>query len=79
MYSDGSWEMYTDFVGGVQFWGYALASGSGDGAVRMWDSESFPPSLASFWESKADNSISENWPSSPDASWSYCPGHLSPI
>jgi division protein 1 len=39
-YADGSWEMYQDFVGGVQFWGYALASGSGDGAVRMWDSES---------------------------------------
>ena len=38
-YADGSWEMYQDFVGGVQFWGQALASGSGDGAVRMWDSE----------------------------------------
>ncbi|PWY98263.1 mitochondrial division protein 1 [Testicularia cyperi] len=35
--ADGSWEMYQDFVGGVQFWGYALASGSGDGGVRMWD------------------------------------------
>ncbi|KAG8817979.1 Mitochondrial fission protein [Serendipita sp. 399] len=35
--ADGSWDMYTDFVGGVQFWGYALVSGSGDGAVRMWD------------------------------------------
>lgn len=38
-YADGSWEMYEDFVGGVQFWGYALASGTGDGCVRMWDSE----------------------------------------
>jgi division protein 1 len=37
-YSDGSWDMYQDFVGGVQFWGYALASGSADGCVRMWDS-----------------------------------------
>ncbi|ETW87713.1 hypothetical protein HETIRDRAFT_431969 [Heterobasidion irregulare TC 32-1] len=36
-YSDGSWELYQDFVGAVQFWGYALVSGSGDGAVRMWD------------------------------------------
>ncbi|TFK76686.1 WD40 repeat-like protein [Pluteus cervinus] len=36
-YSDGSWELYQDFVGGVQFWGYGLVSGSGDGAVRMWD------------------------------------------
>ncbi|CAE6372877.1 unnamed protein product [Rhizoctonia solani] len=25
------------FVGGLQFWGYALVSGSADGAVRMWD------------------------------------------
>ena len=38
-YADGTWEMYQDFVGGVQFWGYALASGSGDGGVRMWDSK----------------------------------------
>ncbi|ESK98152.1 trp-asp repeats containing protein [Moniliophthora roreri MCA 2997] len=36
-YADGSWDMYEDFVGGVQFWGYGLVSGSGDGAVRMWD------------------------------------------
>ncbi|KAJ6626942.1 WD40-repeat-containing domain protein [Mycena sp. CBHHK59/15] len=36
-YSDGTWDMYEDFVGGVQFWGYGLVSGSGDGAVRMWD------------------------------------------
>ena len=39
-YADGSWEMYQDFIGAVQFWGYALVSGSGDGAVRMWDSKS---------------------------------------
>jgi len=38
-YSEGNWETYEDFVGGVQFWGYGLVSGSGDGAVRMWDSE----------------------------------------
>lgn len=38
-YADGSWDMYQDFVGGVQFWGYGLVSGSGDGAVRMWDSK----------------------------------------
>ncbi|KAG1758005.1 WD40-repeat-containing domain protein [Suillus lakei] len=28
--ADGSWDMYEDFVGGVQFW-------AGTGAVRMWD------------------------------------------
>lgn len=39
-YADGTWEMYGDFVGGLQFWGYALASGSGDGGVRMWDRKS---------------------------------------
>lgn len=43
-YADGSREVYQDFVGGVQFWGYGLVSGSGDGAVRMWDSES-----TGFW------------------------------
>lgn len=37
-YADGSWDLYQDFVGAVQFWGYGLVSGSGDGAVRMWDS-----------------------------------------
>lgn len=41
-YADGTWDMYQDFVGSVQFWGYALMSGSGDGAVRMWDSEYQP-------------------------------------
>jgi len=38
-YADGTRELYEDFVGGVQFWGYGLVSGSGDGAVRMWDSK----------------------------------------
>lgn len=38
-YSDGSWDLYEDYVGGVQCWNYALASGTGDGCVRMWDSE----------------------------------------
>ena len=38
-YADGSWEPYEDFVGGIQFWGYALASGTRDGCVRMWDSK----------------------------------------
>ena len=37
LYADGSWELYQDFIGAVQSWEYALVSGSGDGAVRMWD------------------------------------------
>jgi division protein 1 len=39
-YADGTWDLYQDFIGACQFWGYALVSGSGDGAVRMWDSAS---------------------------------------
>ncbi|KAI0344093.1 WD40 repeat-like protein [Trametopsis cervina] len=42
-FSDGSWDMYQDFVGAVQFWGYGLVSGSGDGAVRMWDMRTGQP------------------------------------
>ncbi|KAF8508746.1 WD40-repeat-containing domain protein [Gautieria morchelliformis] len=36
-YADGSWDMYEDFVGGLQIVYEGLISGSGDGAVRMWD------------------------------------------
>ena len=36
--SDGSWDLFEDFVGALQFWGFALVSGSGDSIIRMWDS-----------------------------------------
>ncbi|KZO92084.1 WD40 repeat-like protein [Calocera viscosa TUFC12733] len=36
-------EMWTDYVGGVQAWGYALVSGSGDGGVRLWDMRTGQP------------------------------------
>ena len=39
-YADGSWDMYDDFVGGLQIVYEGLISGSGDGVVRMWDSQS---------------------------------------
>lgn len=32
-------DAYEDYVGGLQFWGYGLVSGSADGVVRMWDSK----------------------------------------
>jgi division protein 1 len=66
-YADGSWEMYQDFVGGVQFWGYALASGSGDGGVRMWDSES----LRTIHLGWSDGLRSANGTSTSNAHWSY--------
>jgi division protein 1 len=35
---EDAWDTgYDDFVGGIQLWSYALASGSADGCVRMWD------------------------------------------
>lgn len=36
--SDGSRDLFEDFVGALQFWGFALVSGSGDSVIRMWDS-----------------------------------------
>ncbi|KAI0719147.1 WD40 repeat-like protein [Cerioporus squamosus] len=39
----GTFALYQDFVGALQFWGYALVSGSGDGAVRMWDMRTGQP------------------------------------
>lgn len=39
--SGSSWMDYDlqehSFVGGLQFWEYALCSGTIDGALRMWD------------------------------------------
>ena len=71
-YADGTWEMYQDFVGGVQFWGYALASGSGDGGVRMWDSMSSWRQDLCFTEhlNSADRS------STSDIDWTYSTRHL---
>lgn len=62
-YADGSWDMYQDFVGGVQFWGYGLVSGSGDGAVRMWDSKL--SSAIEFCGKLTDSMRSAYWTSSP--------------
>lgn len=61
-YADGTWDLYQDFIGSVQFWGYALVSGSGDGAVRMWDSTF---ALRSTFVNRIEaNTISAYWASS---------------
>lgn len=60
-FSDGSWDLYEDFVGGIQFWGYALVSGSGDGGVRMWDSAFFLNSFSGWY---LIGPFSAHWPSS---------------
>lgn len=38
-YADGSWDIYDDFIGGLQIVYEGLISGSGDGIIRMWDSQ----------------------------------------
>lgn len=83
-FSDGSWDMYQDFVGAVQFWGYALVSGSGDGAVRMWDSKY---GLARM-HGDADWRVcllltyvrcSEDGPAAPDVAGTHWPCDLSAV
>jgi len=76
-YADGTKETYEDFVGGVQFWGYGLVSGSGDGAVRMWDSRS---NITIRGEHKLIFKIpSAYWASSQDAARAYWPCNVSPV
>lgn len=72
-YADGSWEMYQDFIGAVQFWGYGLVSGSGDGAVRMWDSKSF----VVCWPSVNCHSAHGTSPS--NTGWAHWTSDLPPI
>lgn len=76
-YADGSWEMYQDFVGGVQFWGYALVSGSGDGAVRMWDSEFIFNSQVNVISDASTHSA--YWAGTSDLAWTYCSCNLSAV
>ena len=77
-YSDGSWEMYQDFVGAVQFWGHALVSGSGDSAVRLWDSMCFLSMSVDVWLTKS-LLRSAYRPAASDAPGPYSPRHLSAI
>lgn len=81
-YADGSWEMYEDFVGGVQFWGYALASGTGDGCVRMWDSKPTRSCDSRLERSRSDaccSSRSAYRPGPPHARWPHWSGHVRPV
>jgi division protein 1 len=71
-YADGSWEMYQDFVGGVQFWGYGLVSGSGDGAVRMWDSKS-------LWSPFAAPNVKFSFPVRTGQAHRTLMGHTGPV
>ncbi|TFY72239.1 hypothetical protein EVG20_g750 [Dentipellis fragilis] len=83
-YADGSWELYQDFVGAVQFWGYALVSGSGDGAVRMWDSECFLARFGAKGRSADNGSLraaaaSAHRTGAPDAAGTYGPCDVSAV
>lgn len=77
--ADGSWDMYQDFVGAVQFWGYGLVSGSGDGAVRMWDSESRDAPVLFDFVAEAGSTFSEDWSSASDITWPYGSSYLSSV
>jgi hypothetical protein len=73
-YADGTWDMYQDFVGSVQFWEYALVSGSGDGAVRMWDSKI----LSTLYRSMLSclRHVSAHWSNSSNPAGAYCSRHM---
>lgn len=55
--SDGSRDVFEDFVGALQFWGFALVSGSGDSVLRMWDSRYNQCSFTGV----LNNSLSAHW------------------
>ncbi|CAE6511874.1 unnamed protein product [Rhizoctonia solani] len=70
------------FVGGLQFWGYALVSGSADGGVRMWDSESLNLFTIAFTEHLLNNPPSDIIPVNPvrtGQSHRTLLGHTAPI
>ena len=76
-FADGTWDMYQDFVGAVQFWGYALISGSADGGVRMWDSKLIRFYLS--WNYDSMVLYSANRSSTPDVIGSHGSHNLPPI
>jgi hypothetical protein len=70
--ADGTWDIYADFIGGLQFWGFALVSGSGDSAVRMWDSEfAFIPGDPR--KIRSNFFLSEDRPGSSHIDWTHGP------
>lgn len=70
------YEDYESFVGGLQFWGYALISGSADGGVRMWDSTLFE---ASIDPAPDIESCSEDRTGSSDSRRTHSAYNVSPI